>query len=343
MPIPDAAAFASSPELLRTLRAGLACSLSLPLEQVQLNSTTDSMGTTVFFDESDNGGSGACESRRRRLGSAASLSAASPHPMRKLQWVSSLAQLGPGRAIWFHDALSELTGARPLVGARRLAVQAGVAIRLVIPADSSTGDSAADVTGKQQDAASQLVASLNQVQSSEALGGSSPLLDSLSTAGFFDAYSSSTGVNPVDLAASLAVSEPEVNVPSSTGTGTPSPSTTGTRTPSPSMTGTGTPSSLSGTPSKSQLPLGAVSSASGSLTRSQTDGIISGVVLGVAALVAGVVFALLLLRKRAAAAASAPTDEPTATATAPKTIESTVSSKLDVTPPARHHYEPTVA
>ena len=264
MPIPDARVFTSSPALALALRSGLACSIGLPLQQVQLNSTRDTAGATVFFTEAHNGGEGGCDSRRR-LRAQPAATAQSPYPMHKLRWVTSLAELGPGRAIWFHDALAELASSGdgsgsarrlPAVAARRLQAPAsgGVSVRLVIPAEQSPGASIGDVTGRQQDAASSLVTALNSVQSSEALGGSSPLLDSLSSAGFLDAYSSSTGVNPVDLAAALTVSEPVVDVPSVTGTSTTTASQTAsssaTATGSSSATGTASPSS-SGTRSSS--------------------------------------------------------------------------------------------
>ncbi len=195
----------------------------LPLEQVQLVSITDSTGVTAHFDQAYNSGSGECGARRRRLVAAAPWGA-SPHPMYKLQSVASLAALGPGRAIWLNDAVAELTGTPRLSGARRLPAAAGISVQLVIPAATSVGDSITDVTGRQQDAASALVTALNDAQSSAGLGDSSQLLYALSTSGFIDAYSAATGVSPENLAAAIAVSQPTVDVPSTTATGTPSSS-----------------------------------------------------------------------------------------------------------------------
>ena len=109
---------------------------------------------------------------------------------------------------------------------------------------------------------SALQTALNNAAQSSAELGSSPLLDSLSTSGFLDAYTAATGVNPADLATALTVSEPTVRVPSVTGTATPS--MTGTNVPAP-VAGT-PPPTLSATNPSVVLPAAATPSLTASLT-----------------------------------------------------------------------------
>lgn len=270
MPIPNARAFVGSDALVLSLRCGVAGALVLPLERVQLNATTDGLGTTVYLTEADNtaDGPGACNGARRLLDGAVAAvgsggvfaAAPTPYPMRRLEWVGKLSQLGPGRALWYHDALARGDPPAPAVvtagGATQRRLRAGGAparhladgsndgsasssppspgltLRLVIPADIFNGASAADVTLAQQESAGVLLAALSDAQASVMLDGSTPLMDALSLSGFLDAYAAATGVNPVDMAAALVVSEPVVDVPSVTPTGTPS-SSLQTGTPSP--------------------------------------------------------------------------------------------------------------
>ena len=268
MPIPDVHVFAASPALGLSLRLGLACAVGLPLEQVQLNSSTDSAGVTLFFNETDNLGSGPCDAHPRRLLGSQTVGSAAPYPVHKLQWVTSLSEIAPGRAILFHDALAGLRDPRIRMraGTRRLqAVESGVYVRIVIPATSSSGASISDVTEALHDSASNLVTALNSLQFSEQLGDMSPLLESLSLSGFIDAYSASTGVDPGVLASLLTVSEPVVDVPSLTRTNTQSP--WGTFTGMPSAATTGTPSA---TASGMPVTISSAASTTAISTRSTT-------------------------------------------------------------------------
>ena len=336
MPVPDAAAFSSTPALARTLRWGLACSVGLPLEHVQLDSVTDSAGRTARFGAAANGGSGACDSRRCRrlagaalgdtadsaLDSAAAAAAAAPSPRHSAAraprlLVPSIARLGPGRAVWLHDAVAATAAqgaARSVQAGRSLqAGGSGVSARLLIPALAAHGASVGDVVAAQQGIAARLVSALvdSVAPSGEAAaaGGSSPLLDSLSSAGFLDAYSAATGVNPVDLAAALsAVSQPTVDVPSVTGTASRSRSATGATSQSPSAVVTdrapnatvgGAGSGGGGSPG----PPGEAAAGDRAIT-----GVIVGAALGAAALAAGAIAiaaALVLRRRRHAASAVA--------------------------------------
>lgn len=389
MPIPEAAAFAASPALARTLRWGLACAASVRLEHVQLDSVTDSAGRTLHFGEAANNGSGTCNARRRRrLDGAArgvdsgvglvpgsssvrriidpssaghtdaetsagltddetsaghtgdknsarrmdSLAAGtaldSPFavmgvlPVHTPPLRGSTAQSGPGRTILPHDAApydAEPHGNAPhqpvphaavprqsvphdaystaaQSAVRRLLVGSGIAARFVIPAVNEPGASIGAIVAAQQDAAAQLVRALNVSSEAASGGGPSPLLDSLSAAGFLDAYSASTGVSQADLAAVLTVVQPTVVVPSITGTASKLPSTTCSGTSSSTMT------------QSTARHIDNVTAGSGGSAHTNDDGDKSSVILGAglgAAALATVIFVvtvLLLARRRRAAA-----------------------------------------
>ena len=209
-------------------------------------------------------------------------------------------QLAPHHAAP-HDAASTVAQS----AARRLLVGSGIAARFVIPAVNEPGASIGAIVAAQQDAAAQLVRVLNVSSEAASGGGPSPLLDSLSAAGFLDAYSASTGVSQADLAAVLTVVQPTVAVPSMTGTATQLPSTTCSGTSSSTMTQTTT------------RPIDNVTAGLGSSVHTNDDGdknsVVLGAGLGAAALTAAIVAVLvLLLARRGRAASKVPAHEPAA-------------------------------
>jgi hypothetical protein len=285
MPGATCSMFASTASLGAALRCALSLSIPMPLADVRLGGTTCENGTVIRFAPTDPLNTlvaPACAGQARRLaGDAASLAAAAP-----LTVVTSLAAFGPGKAIWYHDAVGapgrlafgSIGGA---AGGRRLASTATADMELVVRPDPEAGDSIASVQDKQTDRAGDIIESLTNAQSVANPEDSSPLLDEMSRSGFLNEFQSSTGTSLTT--DSLTVGSALVDVPSvtATQTGTPtqtaSPSQTGTQTgtPSSSQTATGTPSSSqtgTGTPSSSQTGTGSASqTASQTGTPSQTQ------------------------------------------------------------------------
>jgi hypothetical protein len=259
--------FTGAPELGRALRAGIACSVGVPLQHVQLTSTVDrATGATVYFDEATpgNSGGGSCDeyvaAARRSLSRAVGQAGGGPvyygdsgpdkgaHRGDPLQQeaaaplltaratgqhaaqpiiVSDITQLGPGRAIWYRDASAP--AAAPLARGLQAASAsaASTTIRIVIPPPPG-GGSMAGIQARQQDAAQGIISALDESLSVEVVGGSSGLLDSLARTHFLDLYFNQTGINPEDLAAGLDVGVPLVAIPSVTGTGSVTPTLTPT-------------------------------------------------------------------------------------------------------------------
>jgi trimeric autotransporter adhesin len=238
--------FVAYPALGAALRCALALAVPMPLDLVRLNGVTCTNGTVIAFSATDavntavapacadSSGSG----RRRQL----HLSAAGQASAAPLVAVSSLAELGPGRALVYRASDGG--------SGRRLSVGDGTTsadMTLVVPPPEGGSDSYTDATDAQQGVAGGLTAALNDMQSVGAPGESSPLGDALSASGFLDEFASATGTNPAGLADGVQLSDPVVDVPSTTMT----PTQSATQTPSQSQTGTGSPSHT-GTPSPSR-------------------------------------------------------------------------------------------
>lgn len=254
----------SGAALALRLRAGIACSLGRPIEAVQLNSTSDPLtGAVTYLTENDGGnlGGGSCDAFLAHVGGRRALQARSSHvprggvgrnsslsrfrskhvgpPLRRMHVVSSLSELGPGKAVWFHEMRAG--GKRWQGRPRRLTAEdALTSIKIIIPPVVAVGGSLLSVTAEQQDEAEDLVDSLDSALAMENDGDSNGLLDSLSQTGFLESYSSATGVNPVDMAKSLNVGAAVVDVPSVTGTSTRSSSKTASQTSTASLTSTAT-------------------------------------------------------------------------------------------------------
>ena len=232
------------------------------MELVMINATTEASGHVTYFDENDAVNTGtACfcngGGRRlldapafssdvvRRLSEAFNLRAGASdfdhrrHSLRHTV-VSSLDSFGPGKAIWWHDVRTAAGGGG---GRRRLQTSSGngtssVTTAFIIP--SSGSGSPSDQAAQQQSDATQLTTSLNDVQSQETAGGSSPLQDGLSASGFLDGYSNSTGNNPSNL--DLGLSEPIIDIPSVTPSKTVAASFSATMTATMSSTASSTAS-----------------------------------------------------------------------------------------------------
>ena len=269
MPGLSCSSFASNAALGAALRCALSLSIPLPLQQVRLGGATCEDGSCVAFNASADVNTlvvPACTGQTSSSAAGRRLSSnAAPNDWSPKESVTSVAQLGPGKALQLGNfALVLVSGEaeeqqlQQRLRGRGLADNGGSAsttanVEISIPADSSGSSSSTDVQEQQQSTASNIVDGLSNAQSKATLGESSLLEDALSSSGFLDSYSTASGLNP--LAAPFEVQAPTVQVPSLTPTRSRAPSSSRSPTYSPTSSHTkGVSPSISSSLSVSASP-----------------------------------------------------------------------------------------